>query len=383
MKKIMIVFAIALVLLVSCKNQTKNNQSDSTSVEKDTSNLLAAKNAFNDTLNGKQVVLFYLKNNGMQAAITNYGGRIVNLIVPDKNGKQTDVIIGPGNYKDLYHTKDFFGAIIGRYGNRIANGKFMLDEKQYILPQNNGNNTLHGGPDGFYNVMWDGEQASDSSLQLTYFSKDGEMGFPGNMDVKVTYTITTDHALKIEYEATTDKKTVCNLTNHAYFNLNGSGTINNHTLMINADAYTPVDSTLIPFGKHELVDNTPFDFRKATTIGARVNDKNTQLQYGLGYDHNFVINDSGYRKAAEVIGDKSGIIMQIFSEEPGLQFYSGNFMKGEKPMKQNTKDEYRTAFCLETQHFPDAPNQPAFPSTILNKGEVYKTVTVYQFSAKK
>nr|WP_262915273.1 aldose epimerase family protein [Niabella ginsengisoli] len=296
------------------------------------------------------VSVFYLRNNGLEAAITNYGGRLVNLLVPDKNNKIVDVLRGSEDLKGMRSGTNF-GALIGRYGNRIAKGKFSLDGVEYNLPINNGPNTLHGGPKGFHEQVWDPVQVNDSTLQLSYLSKDGEMGFPGNLNVKVLYTLTSDKGLKIDYEATTDKTTVCNLTNHAYFNLNGGGTINNHKLYINADEYTPVDSTLIPFGKNEAVKGTPFDFTQATEIGARVNDDNQQLVYGKGYDHNFVTKGSGLRKVAEVTGDKSGIVMEVISTEPGLQFYGGNFMNSEKTLKYGTKDDHRTALCLETQHY--------------------------------
>lgn len=380
-KYFLLLAATASVAVFSCNSQPKNEPGETSEAATDSSKVkLADNDAFNDTLNGKMVSIFYLRNNGIEASVTNYGGRVVNLLVPDKDNKAVDVVIGPGNYKDMYETKDYFGATIGRYGNRIGKGKFKLDGVEYKLPQNNGANTLHGGPDGFHNVVFDPKQLSDSSLQLTYLSKDGEMGFPGNLNVKVVYTLTANKELKIEYEATTDKTTVCNLTNHTYFNLNGSGTINNHVLQVNADEYTPVDSVLIPFGKNETVKGTPFDFTTPTAIGTRVDEKNTQLQYGLGYDHNFVIKGSGFRKAAEIKGDKSGILMEVWSEEPGLQFYGGNFMKSQKPMKNGTKDDYRTAFCLETQHYPDSPNIPSFPSTTLKPGAVYKTSTIYRFS---
>ena len=382
MKKYFILFAAtASVAVFSCNSEPKNEQGAGAETTADSSKVkLVDNDAFNDTLNGKMVSIFYLRNNGIEASVTNYGGRLVNLLVPDKDNKMVDVVIGPGNYKDMYETKDFFGATIGRYGNRIGKGKFKLDGVEYVLPQNNGANTLHGGPDGFHNVVFDPKQLSDSALQLTYLSKDGEMGFPGNLNVKVTYTLTANKEIKIDYEATTDKTTVCNLTNHTYFNLNGGGTINNHLLQVNADEYTPVDSTLIPFGKNETVKGTPFDFTTATAIGARVDEKNTQLEYGKGYDHNFVIKGTGFRKAAEIKGDQSGILMEVWSEEPGLQFYGGNFMKSEKPMKNGTKDDFRTAFCLETQHYPDSPNIPSFPSTTLKPGAVYKTSTIYRFS---
>lgn len=367
-----------LLLFFSCNTKPKNN-ADEVGIEAGAVNLVDQE-AFNDTLDGKMVSIFYLRNNGIEAAVTNYGGRIVNLLVPDKNEKIVDVVIGSANFKDMYEANDYFGAIIGRYGNRIGGGKFTLEGVEYKLPQNNGPNTLHGGPKGFHNVVWNPKQVNDSTLELTYLSKDGEMGFPGNLAAKVVYTVTSKQELKIDYQATTDKTTVCNLTNHTYFNLNGGGTINNHLLQINANEYTPVDAALIPFGKNETVKATPFDFTTATTIGASVDEKNIQLEYGKGYDHNFVINGSGFRKAAAVKGDVSGILMEVFSGEPGLQFYGGNFMKSTKPLKYGRKDDYRTAFCLETQHYPDSPNQPTFPGTTLKPGETYTTNTVYKFT---
>lgn len=376
MKKIFLL-AFSISLLFSCKNQSENKNDNA---RKDVDAALVDSTGFNDTLNGKDIHIYYLKNASIEAAITNYGGRLVNLLVPDSAGNKIDVVMGPGNFKDFYETKDYFGAIIGRYGNRIANGEFKLDGVAYKLPKNNGPNTLHGGPDGFHNQVWNAVQHNDSTLELSYLSKDGEMGFPGNLNVKVVYTLRSGNEIKIDYEANTDKTTVCNLTNHTYFNLNGGGTINNHLLQINADEYTPVDSTLIPLGKPAKVKETPFDFLTATAIGDRVNEKNTQLEYGKGYDHNFIIKGNGYRKVANIKGDKTGILMEIFSSEPGLQFYGGNFMQSEKPLKYGMKDDYRTAFCLETQHYPDSPNQPLFPSTTLSPGQTYKTSTLYKFS---
>lgn len=382
MQKLFIPSIILLlsISILSCSSFTENK---ATSIVTDSVSLLASKANFNDTLNGKQIKLFYLKNKDIEAAITNYGGRLVNLIVPDKAGMMTDIVIGFDSFKGFYHSKEhYFGATVGRYGNRIAKGKFVLDGTTYTLPLNNGPNTLHGGPGGFHNQVWDAKQISDSSLQLSYFSKDGEMGFPGNLNVKVVYTLTSNREMKIEYQATTDKKTVINLTNHTFFNLNGGGTIINHIFMINASQYTPVDSTMIPLGENETVEGSPFDFRKPATIGERINDKNIQLTSGKGYDHNFVIDGEigAMKKLAEVKGDKKGITMEIFSNEPGLQFYSGNFMKSNNILKNDTKDDYRTAFALEPQHYPDSPNQSRFPSTVLDSGKVYTTVSIYKFN---
>jgi len=342
---------------------------------------------FTRTIDGKQTHLFILKNKGVQIAITNYGAHWISAIVPDVVGKPTDVVVGFDDLEGFQKAKSsYFGAIIGRYGNRIANGKFQLDGKEYTLFKNNGPNTLHGGKDGFDSKVWDAKQTDSTKLELTYLSKDMEEGFPGNLKVKVTYTLTPDSSLHIAYEATTDKTTVVNLTNHAYFNLNGQGrgSILNHQVQIAADSYTPVDSTLIPTGKIEPVTGTPFDFKKSTPIGKGIEAKNQQLTFGKGYDHNFVLNKHDIKTPiATVIGDKSAIKMEVFTEEPGMQFYTGNFMQGQNTIKGGAKDEHRTAFAMETQHFPDSPNQPTFPTTVLKPGQVYKTETIYKFSVAK
>lgn len=349
-------------------------------------NNILDKKKFQTVIDGKQTNLYVLKNDtGMQAAITNYGGRIVNILAFDKNGKLVDVVIGFDNINDYQtSTERYYGAIIGRFGNRIANGKFILDGNEYSLYKNNGTNTLHGGKKGYQEVVWDAKQIDESVLELTYLSKDMEEGYPGNLDIKVIYSLTNDNELKISYQATTNKKTVVNLSNHAFFNLNGhdDNTINKHLLMINADYYTPVDSTLIPNGKIEPVSNTPFDFRKPTPIGERLDTDNIQTKNGKGYDHNFVLNvnpETSLKTAAIVTGDKSGIVMEVLTEEPGVQFYGGNFMQAKNLLRSGFKDDFRTAFCLETQHFPDSPNQPCFPSTMLEPGEIYKTNTLYRF----
>ncbi len=287
-------------------------------------------------------------------------------------------------YKDALSA--YYGATIGRYGNRIAKGHFVLDGRRYDLFINNKPNTLHGGKKGFNDVIWDTKQLNDSTITLSYLSKDNEEGYPGNLQCTVTYELTNDNAVKISYEATTDKNTVVNLTNHSYFNLNGigSGTVLNHTVQLKAANYTPIDSTSIPTGKIDPVAGTPFDFTKSATIGSRINDNDGQLKNGKGYDHNFVLDKHDMTTpVATVTGDISGIKMEIFTEEPGLQFYSGNFMTGANTMLGGKKDDYRTGFAMETQHFPDSPNQPQFPSTELKPGEVYKTVTIYKFSVNR
>ena len=392
-----IFFAIIIFLMVvaaACNNSSNQsaNTNDSTAVSDPAIKATVAipdRAGFEDSIDGKKTDLFILKNKGgMTAAITNYGGRLVSLLVPDKSGKITDVVVGFKSVKEYVNsTEPYFGATIGRVGNRIAKGKFSLDGKHYTLFTNNGPNTLHGGKKGFQAVVWDASQPNDSTLELRYVAKDMEEGFPGNLKVKVTYSLSTDNSFKCEYEATTDKKTVVNLTNHAFFNLNGegSGTINDHVLQVNADKYTPVDSTLIPTGKIEVVAGTPFDFTKPTAIGVRVNDSNDQLRYGKGYDHNFVLNaaNGAMNHAATVVGDKSRIQMDIYTVEPGLQFYGGNFMQSKNTFKTGVKDDLRTAFCLETQHFPDAPNQPSFPSIILEPGKTYHTISEFKFSINK
>jgi aldose 1-epimerase len=341
--------------------------------------------AFNSTVDGQPTTLYLLKNSGkVSAAITNYGARVVSLLVPDKNGVLTDVALGYDSIGPYVHGPEtFFGAVVGRYGNRIAKGKFKLNGKEYTLATNNGPNSLHGGKKGFGAVVWTGKQVNDSTVELTYLSKDGEEGYPGNLKVSVTYTLAGD-GLQIGYEASTDKATVANLTNHTYFNLNGqgNGTINNHVLQIAAQTYTPVDSTLIPTGTLLPVDGTPFDFRQPTAIGARINDDNQQLKYGKGYDHNFVVGTRNDVSQAVVTikGDQSGIVMKVYTDQPGVQFYGGNFMTGANTLKGGKKDEYRGAFCLETQHYPNSPNQPTFPSTELKPGQTWKSSTTYRFS---
>jgi len=379
-----------IVTMISSCNESGNDVKQQPAVpSKDTSGP-ELERRFSKNIDGKMTTLFILKNENLKATITNYGGRLVSLWVPDKNGKLIDVVAGFESIDDYVNsTEPYFGATIGRYGNRIAKGKFKIDGIAYSSSINNPPNMLHGGKNGFQGKVFDAKQTADSVLELTCLSEDGEEGFPGNLNVKVTYTLTYDNALKIEYEATTDKKTVVNLTNHAFWNLNGegSGTILNHTLWINADSYTPVDPTLIPTGEILPVKETPFDFTIPTAIGKRIDtNSNAQLKNGKGYDHNFVLNtnkDTGLQHAAYITGDQSGIQMDIYTKEPGLQFYSGNFMQSKNSMKGGKKDDFRTAFSLETQHFPDSPNQPSFPTTILEPGKKYQTESIYKFSIKK
>ncbi|MDB5026035.1 MAG: galactose mutarotase [Mucilaginibacter sp.] len=376
-----------ITVLGACNQPTNKTSTTTTMKDSITYGKLPADSAFEKTIDGKQTHLYVLKNkNGMQAAITNFGGRLVTLLVADSSGKMIDVSVGIGSIDGyVKSTERYYGATIGRYGNRIAKGHFTLDGKQYTLATNNPPNMLHGGKKGYQDVVWDAKRINDHTLELTYLSKDMEEGFPGNLNIKVTYSLTDDNAFKCNYEATTDKITIVNLTNHAYFNLNGegSGTILNHLVQFKADHYTPVDSTLIPTGKIEPVKGTPFDFSTPATIGARINDANEQLKNGKGYDHNFVLNKHDITQPiATVKGDKTGIVMEIYTDEPGLQFYSGNFMQGKNTMKYGEKDDYRTAFAMETQHYPDSPNQPQFPSTVLKPGQVYKTQSIYKFQSK-
>jgi aldose 1-epimerase len=380
-----IIWPACLLAISACNHsntKTTTNMTDSLEAK------IPSASAFQKTIDGKKTDLYLLKNaKGMEVAITNFGGRVVSILVPDKNGKVTDVVEGfdsVDGYKNA--PGPYYGAIIGRYGNRIAKGKFNLEGKEYSLFINNAPNTLHGGKVGFDSKVWDAKQLDLTTLELTYLSKDMEEGFPGNLQVRVVYTLTNNNGLRIEYTATTDKTTIVNLTNHTYFNLNGAngGTILNHKVQILANEYTPIDPTSIPTGKNDPVKGTPFDFIQPTVIGSRIEDKNEQLSNGKGYDHNFVLaKPSLDSPVAIVIGDKSNIEMQVFTQEPGLQFYTGNFMNGQNTMKYGVKDKYRTAFAMETEHFPDSPNEPKFPSVVLKPGKVYNTTTEYRFSLAK
>lgn len=334
------------------------------------------------TPDGRDVELYALKNaRGAEARIMNYGGVVVSLEVPDRQGTMDDIVAGFDKYDDYLKPPPYFGAIIGRYGNRIGNARFRLDGVEYVLAKNDGPNQLHGGTRGFDKRLWQATLLSPQSLELKYLSKDGEEGYPGNLTATVRYTLTDANELKIEYSAVTDKDTVVNLTNHSYFNLAGEGDILNHEVWINADRFTPVDRGLIPTGELKSVAGTPFDFRKATAIGARIGEKDQQLTFAGGYDHNWVLNrtGSGLELAARVVEPKSGRVMEVLTTEPGLQFYTGNFLDGTLKGKGRTYTR-RSAFCMETQHFPDSPNKPAFPSTVLKPGSTYQSTTVYRFS---
>jgi aldose 1-epimerase len=342
------------------------------------------KSNFVSEVEGKPTALYVLKNkNGLEACITNYGGRMVSLMAPDKNGKMTDVVLGYDSISDYLKSDGNFGALIGRYGNRIAQGKFSLDSVEYQLPQNNNGHCLHGGPEGYHTRLWDAKQLNDQTLELTYLSKDGEAGFPGNLQIKVTYTLTDDNAIELAYEAETDKPTVVNLTNHSYFNLSGvpGSTILDHDIMINADTYTPVDSLLIPTGETPSVEGTPMDLRNPIAIGAQIDSTFEQLVKGRGYDHNWILNSKGDINvlAAKATSPTSGISLEVYTSEPGVQFYTGNFMTGEDKGKGGTVYPHRGAFCLETQCFPDTPNKTEFPSCILVPPKKYWSRTVYRF----
>ena len=339
---------------------------------------------------GKFSDLYTLTNeNGMEVCFTNFGGRIVSIMVPDKDGKMIDVCLGHDSIADYIrygYQGCNFGALIGRYGNRIKDGKFILDGIEYQLPRNNDGNCLHGGGEvAFHNRMWDAQLVSNSSITFTTISEDGEDGFPGNLFVSVTYALTNDNAITISYEATTDRPTVINLTNHCYFCLSGdpSHDVLNEILYLNAEAYTPVDANVAVIGEIDAVENTPFDFRTPTRVGDRINDTtHQQIINGRGYDHNWILATEGDINAiASILYDpSSGIKMTIHTDQPGMQFYAGNFLDGSFMGKKGIAYPMRSGFCFETQHFPDSPNQPAFPSTTLYPGEKYTTTTIYKFT---
>lgn len=346
---------------------------------------LLNKNDFFKNIKGKETTIYVLKNrNGLVSEITNYGARVVSLWVPDNNGNFDDIVLGFDNIDDYINAKEkYFGATIGRYGNRIKEGKFLINDKEYYLKKNNGLNHLHGGNMGFSDVVWNAKQIDNQTLELNYFSKNMEEGYPGNLNVKIIYHLNNKDELKIEYFAKTDESTHVNLTHHSFFNLLGAGneTINEHLLYINANSFTPVDETLIPTGNIELVANTPFDFSVPTKIGKRINQEDNQLNYGKGYDHNYVLNNSQSEEiiAAKVYEKKSGRTLEVYTNEPGMQFYAGNFLSGTIG-KHGKSYKKRSAFCLETQHFPNSPNQKNFPSTILKPNEEYYSICIYKFS---
>jgi len=379
MKKIEILIVIFLVIISnSCTKISKKMQV-----------LKIDKIQFGETMDGTGVYQFILyNNNGMEVRIITYGGIITSWTAPDKNGDYKDIVLGYNILAEYEAETPYFGALIGRYGNRIAKGKFSLDNQEYTLAVNNGVNHLHGGLKGFDKVIWDAKTiVSDStvSLELSYLSNDMEEGYPGNLETKVTYTLNNKDELSVNYEATTDKPTIVNLTQHSYFNLTTdfNQDILGHELVINADSFLPVDNTLIPTGEFRDVTGTPFDFKTSKAIGTHIDNENIQLKNGLGYDHCWVLNDqnTGVRFVASAYEPVSGRLLEVFSDEPGIQFYSGNFLDGTLPSKNKGVYQHRTGFCLETQHYPDSPNQKNFPSVRLNPGEKYNSKTVFRLSA--
>lgn len=367
-----IFFLIAIVTLFSCSQNPDQPE-------------LINEVDFSGSHKGEAVSLYTLKNgNGLVTQITNYGGRVVTLWVPDKDGNYDDIVTGYETLDGYLKSNEiYYGALIGRYGNRIADGQFELNDTVYELVRNNDENHLHGGTHGFNNVVWKASQPDNQTLVLNYASPHMEEGYPGTLDVKVQYQLTDENELKIEYWATTDRPTPVNLTHHSFFNLKGAGegTVNDHILQINADFYTPVDAGLIPTGEIAPVEGTPMDFRVPVEIGARVDDNFQQLEYGGGYDHNWVLfpAEKDLSFAARVVEPESGRFLEVYTNEPGMQFYGGNFLDGSDTGKYGKTYDFRSSFCLETQHFPDSPNQENFPSTILNPGEEYYSICVYKF----
>ena len=384
--KTFITLAVGIVFLQSCTSKkTESNQTtDSLTVNK------IKKTVFGTLPDGRVADQYTLKNaNGMEVKISNYGGVITHLTAPDKDGKFEDIVLGFDSLAGYFAPPPYFGAIIGRYGNRIAKGKFTLDGKEYNLAKNNGENHLHGGLVGFDKVLWNTEaiEGEESALKLTYISKDGEEGYPGNLNVTVIYTLQKDNSLKIEYAATTDKATVINLTNHSYFNLSGfKKDVLDQEVTLNADRYLPVDKGLIPTGELRSVTGNVFDFTKPTVIGKGINEvKDEQIKLGGGYDHAWILNKKGNELslAATVLEKMSGRKMEVLTTEPAIQFYTGNFLDGKLTGKGNVKYVKRFALCLETEHYPDSPNQSAFPTVVLKPNEKYSTTTVYKFSVEK
>jgi aldose 1-epimerase len=374
---IIVTLAAVLVLAIGCGVETSESSYSSA--------------PFGETKDGTPVEIYTLTNaSGIEATIMTYGGTVVSLKVPDKDGKLGDIVLGFNTVGEYEEKSPYFGCTVGRYGNRIGKGKFTLDGKEYTLATNNDANHLHGGVKGFDKVVWAAKPFSKDGnvgLVLKYTSKDMEEGYPGNLDVTVTYTLTNADELKVDYLATTDKATVCNLTNHSYFNLagEGSGDIFKHELMLNADKFTPVDKGLITTGEMPAVKGTPMDFTTAKAIGKDIDADDEQIKFGLGFDHNWVLNKKGAEMslAATVYEPTTGRVMEITTTEPGIQFYSGNFLDGTLTGKAGKVYNHRNGFCLETQHYPDSPNRPEFPTTTLKPGETYKTSTVHKFSVKK
>ncbi|MCB0666175.1 MAG: galactose mutarotase [Saprospiraceae bacterium] len=380
------------LLAASCQSKTSvSNEKTQDSSMQDNETLMLTKAPFGSTPDGPADLYTFKNQNGMVVEITNFGGIITSIMVPDRDGNFEDVNLGFDNLQEYVDGNPFFGAIVGRYGNRIGGAKFTIDGNEYKLLANNGVNHLHGGKQGFDKRLWDAQiidMEGVPALQLHRISADMEEGYPGNLDVTIVYSLDDENRLTIDYTATTDKPTVCNLTNHAYFNLAGhdDGNIMDHEMMLNADHYTPVDDGLIPTGEIRPVEGTPFDFRNPKRIGNEIDSDHPQMQIGKGYDHNFVLNHEPgggmVQLAAVVYEPTSGRVMEAYTSEPGIQFYSGNFMSGEVVGKGGAVYPRRGAFCLETQHYPDSPNKPEFPSVVLRPGETYHTTTAYQFSTR-
>ena len=345
---------------------------------------------FQKTVDGKQTDLFILKNeNGVEIAVTNYGGAVLAIMAPDKNGKFANVIQGHDSIDHVINSHEpFLSTLIGRYGNRIANGKFLLDGQEYSLTINNGPNSLHGGPTGFHARVWDAEQVTPQSLKLHYLSADGEEGFPGNLDVTVVYTLSNQNEFIITYSAVTDKTTLVNLTHHGFFSLSGianpTASVENNIVTINADFYTPMDNVSIPTGEIAKVEGTPMDFRTPHEVGERINDNFEQLIFGKGYDHTYILNkeDNELSYCARCSSPKTGIVMETYTTQPGVQLYTGKWMTGNFEGKNGQRYPERAALCLETQHFPDSPNKPEYPTTELRPGEVFQSTTIYKFSVE-
>ena len=372
-KHTLLLAALTLLLSVSCTQKSETTRSGLDPAD------------FNAVVDGKLVALYTLKNAaGMEVCITNFGGRIVSLMVPDRNGELRDVVLGFDNIADYQNVPSDFGASIGRYANRIAHGRLVIDGDTVQLPQNNFGHCLHGGPAGWQYKVYEARQLDGKTLELYMDSPDGDENFPGHVKAKVTYNLTDDNAIVIAYEATTDAPTVVNMTNHSYFNLSGdpSRTILDHLLTVDADSYTPVDSTYMTTGEIAPVEGTPMDFRTETAVGARLHENNEQLKNANGYDHNWVLATAGdaERTAARLVSPETGICLTVRTTEPGLQIYTGNFLDGTIKGKKGIVYNPRTAICLETQHYPDSPNKPQWPSTLLRPGETYESLCIYGFS---
>lgn len=381
-----LLLAVVIISVSACKQKTETT---STPVDSTAADSKVVKDTFGILEDGKTVFRYTLKNeHGLEMQVINYGGIITSFKVPDKNGTLEDIVLGYDSLSQYLKSSPYFGALIGRYGNRIAKGKFKIDGTEYTVAGNNNGQHLHGGLKGFDKVYWDIEPVESSegkALKLTYVSKDGEEGYPGTLTTEVIYTLTNNDEWKIDYKATTDKKTIINLTQHTYFNLTGntSGDILGHELYLKADEFVPVDKVLIPTGKLEIVKNTPFDFTVATSVGKRINEKHPQLTNGLGYDHCWVLSSKDSVKlAGSLYEPTSGRMMEVYTTEPGIQFYSGNFLDGTLTGKGGVAYKKHYGLCLETEHYPDSPNQPSFPSTVLEPGATYQTHTTYRFSVK-